>query len=792
MNDLSKTRMVAGYVLLLAVLFCSLFLVSRETRRLTRSDAGDVQWTDSLIALLHAKDENTLRMLRTLSEASENALSADDIERILEEQDTARARHRVQHRVIARRDTVVAPQRKKGFLRRLGEVFVPPREDTAFQVNTSTEYVTDTLVEAYNPADSLHERLRSVARQRQQEHTAIRRHNSNLQQMNRLLTARIDSLLAGYEQETLEQARHQAEQQQEMRHRSARLVGGIAIGAVLLAAVFLTLVIRDVSRSNRYRRQLEEARRRAEQLLATREQLMLAITHDFKAPLGSIMGYTDLFEHLTLDEQQRGYIDNIRLSSAHLQKLVTDLLDFHRLELNKMEVQCRPFSPVRLLEEVRQAHEPPAAAKGLLLQAELSSDLPSACSGDPLRLRQILDNLLSNAVKFTDYGRVTLHAGYAAGRLCLSVSDTGKGMAPEDCERIFQEFTRLPDAQGREGFGLGLSIVHRLVQLLGGTIRVVSQPGEGSTFTVELPLPAVAPDGEIDLESSAVPSAPTSLPSCPLHQPLAGKRVLLIDDDRIQLTLTTAMLQQGGLLPTACLTPDELFDALRTTDYDLLLTDVQMPAINGFDLLRLLRSSNISRAGSIPVVAVTARSDMQREDLLAHGFAGCLRKPFTLSELLAEVSSLFDLPPAPPESDGTPSSGSSVPSLQPDFDALTAFSANDSEASRQILQSFHEETRQHADRLNRAVAHEEWQEASAVAHKMIPLFTLIGTAPLVENLRLLESALPPASPSGASDEASSAPFPIAVPPVALREAASCVLAGVAEVLAACRQRLQRS
>ena len=549
MNSVSKVKIAVGYTLLLGVLFFSLFFVHREMEHLMLSDNRDVQWTDSLITLLRKKDANTIYMLRVLSETNDSMVSTREIENIIAtRQDSFVTNQRVQQRIITHRDTVVTKPRKKGFFRRLGEVFVPPKKDTAIQVKTSLEYATDTVINVYNPVDSLQEKLRAVAQQ-QKEHIAIvQRRRRTLQRMDRMLTARIDSLLKGYEQETLQRARKEAEYQQSVRHHSIKTISGIAVGAVLLSVFFLIIIGRDITRSNRYRRELEEARRRAEDLLATREKMMLAITHDFKAPLGSIMGYADLLSRLTVDERQRFYLDNMKTSSEHLLKLVVDLLDFHRLDLHKAEINRVTFHPARLLEEIHVSFEPLTSAKGLELHCDIAPELESTYICDPLRLRQIINNLLSNAVKFTDEGSITMTARYEERRLVVAIADTGKGMEPADRERIFQEFTRLPGAQGKEGFGLGLSIVRMLVQLLEGTIDVDSVPGKGSTFTLRVPLFPVQvsedtgekyQETETGISSALSESMPAS------SQP--SLRVLLIDDDRIQLTLTAAMLQHSGI-----------------------------------------------------------------------------------------------------------------------------------------------------------------------------------------------------------------------------------------------------
>lgn len=730
MNNVSKKKIAAGYAVLLAVLLYSLFFVHREMENLMSSDNTDILRTDSLIGLLREKDANTVRLLRTLSEANDSMISAREVEQIIAEQDTIITQQRVQRRVIARRDTVVTQPKKKGFFRRLGEVFVPPRKDSAVQVQTTLEVATDTVLDAYNPVDSLHAKLRTVARQKKATNSVMQRRKRILQRLDHALSARIDSLLKGYEQETLMRAREEAEYQKAVRHRSATIISGIAAGAVVLSVIFLVMIWRDVTRSNRYRHQLEEANRFAEELLASREKLMLAITHDFKAPLGSIMGYADLLSRLTVDGRQRFYLDNMKTSSEHLLKLVTDLLDFHRLDLNKAEINRVTFHPARLLEEIYVSFEPLTSAKGLSLKCEIDPELKGAFISDPLRLRQIVNNLLSNAVKFTSEGGITLTASFVpkgdsafpGNHLKLSVIDTGKGMEPGDRERIFQEFTRLPGAQGEEGFGLGLSIVRMLVQLLEGRIEVDSVLGKGSTFTLRVPLYPVALDNDTSVLNEQ--------PSDDSQTQIPALNILLIDDDRIQLTLTAAMLAQSGITSVTCLQLDELLEALRTDTFDVLLTDVQMPAMNGFDLLNLLRASNIPQAKTIPVVAVTARSDMKREEFLQHGFAGSLHKPFTVNELLTEIGVLqADI-----------ATVDTAPSSALNFSALTAFSGDDPDAAKSILESFVVETRLNVDRLRQALETEDTDGIAAMGHKMLPLFTLLGASELVTLLKELEAS----------------------------------------------------
>ena len=498
---------------------------------------------------------------------------------------------------------------------------------------------------------------------------------------------------------------------------------------------------------------MEVANKRAEDLLIAREKLMLAITHDFKAPLGSIMGYTELLSRLTEDERQRFYLDNMKSSSEHLLKLVSDLLDFHRLDLNKAEVNRVTFNPSQLFDEIYVSFEPLTAAKGLALQCHVAPELNGGYISDPLRLRQIVNNLLSNAVKFTQKGEISLTAGYDSSKLTIAIADTGKGMASEDRERIFQEFTRLSGAQGEEGFGLGLSIVKKLVTLLEGTIDVQSTLGEGSCFTVVLPLypvgKSVIEDRELGNKKNVTSNESISVEEADMIPSMKVIRILLIDDDKIQLNLTATMLKQYGIDAVCCEQLEELMEQLRLSTFDVLLTDIQMPAINGFDLVRLLRASNIQQARTIPVIAVTARSEMNKVTLREHGFAGCLHKPFTIRELLITVNDgQMSADEAHIDNIRLIENRGFVEKVNDsiadnnysafNFSALTAFSEDDPEAAHSIILTFVEETSKNVERMQQALNDREVDEIAAMSHKLLPLFMLIGASEAISFLEWLE------------------------------------------------------
>lgn len=274
----------------------------------------------------------------------------------------------------------------------------------------------------------------------------------------------------------------------------------------------------------------------------------------------------------------------MRSSAQHLLLLITSLLDYHQLEAGKMDLHPVAFNPSELFEDIYTSFLPLAAKKGLKLDYIKSDSTSTNIKSDLFRLRQIIENLISNALKFTAEGSITLKTYIQQNTLIIRVADTGCGMSEKEQNKIFKEFTRLNNAQGQEGFGLGLSITKKLVELLGGNITLNSEVGKGSEFCISIPI--VAADNES-------PTKPADVVA-PIDKQV---RILMIDDDRIQLRLTIAMLQsifeksnsRHQLIIDSCLTPEELLGHIEKSSYDVILTDIQMPSMSGFDLLKKIK-----------------------------------------------------------------------------------------------------------------------------------------------------------------------------------------------------------
>lgn len=698
---------------------------------------------DTVRTLLQNKQWNMYAVLEAMRNTPTDQIYQEQLDSLIAQQDSLLSTPHIRRKVITHHNSYTIHHKKKGFFKRLADVFAPGKEDSTQVSNVIQEEYTDTLDEVYSPIDTISSMITGIQHKvfqtRQKETEMLNTRISSLRVIGSGLSQRVNQLLENIEHDEQEAARTKLMQEEEIRKEAAETMAKIAIAAFVLVLVFSIVIARDITRNNHYRRELEKAKSYAENLLVAREKLMLTITHDIKAPAGSIIGYIDLLIRLVNDRRQQFYLSNMKSSAQHLLALVTSLLDYHRLEAGKMDLHPVAFNPHELLTDIYNSFLPLAEKKQL--QLDFKEKLPETLTleGDPFRIRQIVENLLSNALKFTAAGGITLQAEYHGNQFVFCVSDTGCGMTASEQERIFKEFTRLSSAQGQEGFGLGLSITRKLVELLLGRIDIESAPGKGSTFKVSMPLPSISPKPAPGSKEPAI-----TLPKIHL-------RIAIIDDDRIQMHLTEAMLHnaaeevKGFKVETVCCEqPEELIEQLKNRTFDLVFTDIQMPAMNGFELLHHLRNQDFAQAQSIPVIAITARGDMNENDFLQKGFAGMLQKPFNQSELKKVVkNALTHLTVSDNIPDTSPVQKETHETLphtdQPyNFSPLTAFSEDDPEAAKEILRTFAQETQKNMEKLQTAISNKDMEALCATAHKMLPTFLMIEAQKAIPLLKWLE------------------------------------------------------
>lgn len=714
---------------------------SIDSLRSLLNDSIQLLRLDTVQILLTKKERNTRQLLTALQDNEPDKLYRQQVEELIQQQDSILGQQHIHKKVVTKKHTSYTVEKKKGFFKRLAAVFSPGKGDSTEVRNVIQEEYVDTLTEAYNLVDTvahlLHGIQNKVYETRQQHTEQINKRIYLIQLAGTQLSVKVNQLLEDIEAEEQQATQLKIQKEQRVRKHSATIIAGIAVLSVVLALFFFTLIWRDISKSNHYRKELEKAKQKAEDLLVAREKLMLTITHDIKAPVGSIIGYLDLLERLLTEKRACFYLSNMKNSAQHLLSLVTSLLDFHRLDVQKMDIHKVSFNPYELMESIYNCFLPIAEKKQLLLTKKLASPLNTSFMGDPFRIRQITENLLSNALKFTKEGKIELFAAYENAQLHFYVKDTGCGITPDEQKKIFQEFTRLRNAQEQEGFGLGLAITKKLVTLLGGNIKVESRIHEGSCFHVFIPL------GDPIRTNTSNEEKLIDLPN--------ALRLLLIDDDSIQLNLTKSMLEnlyhnsKEKPVIKCCTTSAELFSELKTHTYHLILTDIQMPEINGFELLQKIRTEVRLKnpADIIPVIAITARGDIDENDFKKQGFAGCLHKPFSLYELYEAIHEVLKNSNCQlPESNAsafTQVKESNTSSETLCFDDLLAFSADDEDAAKDIIQTFIAETENSLKKIELALKENDMHTLCNVAHKMLPTFTMIKANEILPTLKWLEA-----------------------------------------------------
>ncbi|MFQ7265289.1 MAG: ATP-binding protein [Paraprevotella clara] len=414
-----------------------------------------------------------------------------------------------------------------------------------------------------------------------------------------------------------------------MREKSFMQVGGLMGFVLLLLLISYIIIHRDAKSIKRYKRkttdligQLEQSVQRNEALIASRKKAVHTITHELRTPLTAIKGYAELLRKECSKDNNVHFLQSIQQSSNRMRDMLNTLLDFFRLDNGKEQPKMLPCRISTIAHTLETEFMPVAMNKGLSLIVKNGND--AVVLTDKERIIQIGNNLLSNAIKFTEEGGVSLATDYNNGILTLVVEDTGTGMTKEEQQQVFGAFERLSNAAAKDGFGLGLAIVHNIVTMLHGTIRLESEKGKGSRFTVEIPTPKAEEVPEKEIQAY-------------IHRQDRNLNVIAIDNDEVLLLMLKEMYAQEGIHCDTCTDAAELMEMVRRKEYNLLLTDLNMPHINGFELLELLRSSNVGNSQTIPVVVATASGSCDAEELLERGFAGCLFKPFSISELM-EVS----------------------------------------------------------------------------------------------------------------------------------------------------------
>lgn len=557
---------------------------------------------------------------------------------------------------------------------------------------------------------------RNMISEQQAQSRRLSEHADSLAARNAELNRQLQGLVVQMDEKVQADLQKREAEIAAMRERSFIQIGGLTGFVVLLLLISYIIIHRNITRIKRYKRatadlikQQKQSIRQNEELIASRKKVVHTIIHELRTPLTAITGYAGLMEKENDTDKIWRYVCNIRQSSERMREMLNAMLSFFRLDNGKEQPNFAPFRISAITHILETEFMPIAMNKGLALTVTNRTD--AVVLTDKERILQIGNNLLSNAVKFTDNGGVSMTTDYTDGVLTLVVEDTGTGMTEEERQRVFDAFERLSNAAAKDGFGLGLSIVQRIVTMLGGIIRLESEKGKGSRFTVEIPMHTA---GEL----------PEQFNSSSVRHNEAYHDVIAIDNDEVLLLMLKEMYAQEGIHCDTCTDAAELVEMIRRKEYALLLTDLNMPEINGFELLELLRTSNVGNSRNIPIVVTTASGSCSKEELMERGFAGCLLKPFSISELM-EVSDKCAMNVAQNE--------------KPDFTSLLSY-GNESV----MLDKLITETEKDMQAVRDAERRKDLQELDALTHHLRSSWEILrADQPLKELYKLLHGSSVP-------------------------------------------------
>ena len=769
-------KVAAGYCAVAAVLILAISLVYSNTKSILainqasreyiqKRDAAD----STMSALLKEEQANLHQLSAALEGKGDKNYLREKVNSLNNGKDSIVVHPKTQQTHKAENTTVEVVKTRKGFFRRLADAFKKEHAETLSVKRDSNSAIIDSITTPVNVAENVADILEQIDRKEKsssKNHSqAISKEMENLQMVNAQLALRSAQQLNEVHQRERDSMQQAINKAMEARQYLLWQIGLLAVVAIIAAIILLWYIWRDTQKERIYRENLENANEEIRRIMQQREHLLLTITHDIKAPAASISGFIDLMKDYVSDARGAECLANIKRSAHHLSHLVAALLDYHQLENGLMKVHSTDFSPKELVDESVEGMRMQAESKGLKISYEIKEKEHNALyNADAFRIRQILDNLISNAIKYTDKGSIMVSMSIRQKRnayniienknaylLTLDVTDTGKGMTTEERQKVFQAFTRLKNAQGIEGTGLGLSITHELATLLGGEIHVKSEVGKGSTFTATIPIElADTSQTKVCHSHNELDEKPSE--DAPKTSPSSTEKLLILDDDKLQLQLLQEMLRRlagDSWQVFACNHVTDALTLLHNEQPAIMLMDIEMPEMSGKDLIKHINHNNMK------VIAMTAHDTSIKEELREAGFDDCLFKPFSqeslqkVLHLASEKKSRGFSKKVPrfleksPEVFENTSGGSSddIASrpIPPRLKPLLAFAGDDEEAAQEIITTVKQELEGHLHLLQEVLLQIPMETASSIAtidsslseaiaktaHKLLPIASMM-------------------------------------------------------------------
>ena len=617
--------------------------------------------------------------------------------------------------VIIQPDTIrFKPEEKKTFFKRLfGKKDTTTKRPVIIDKSKEKEIIKKEIA-------GIEEQISSQANRLQSHETVLLEQNIKITQEINLHIVSIENS----EHRSLETKTQEADSMAAQTYRGMAI---FTVAAVLLLIIILILFFRNLQKNRIYQQVLKKAKAEAESLAKAKEMFVATVSHEMRTPVNAIYGLTEQMLQKSASKEMTADLNVVYKSAEHLIALVNDTLDFSKIESQKLQIEQIDFLPDEILTEVYTLHKDSAQKKGIELFFSNMTNKNLVLQGDPIRLKQILINLITNAIKFTNQGQVSLvisgeETSEQNYQLHFEVSDTGIGISKEDIHLIFDEFVQLNTdlKQKQRGAGLGLSIVKKLINLQNGSIEVDSTFGKGTHFTIQIPYQKGNPDNikKQSIKELVIPSW------------LQKLHFLIVDDEEFNLYLIKNILNNWGVSFTEAYNGQEAVDLVKKNSYDLILIDIQMPILDGYEATKLI----LQHRPSSKVIALTATT--KSIDILkieSSGMHAFLQKPFAESDLLTSILKIL------PEESEKSDEGVVTQNTSIDLNELERMAGGDTVFFDEMLRIFIRSSEEALVKFQLNLQNSDWNAITESAHKLAAPAKHLQATVLYDYLKQLEN-----------------------------------------------------
>ncbi len=646
---------------------------------------------------------------------------------------------------FAEEDNVKFWGRVKRFFSKKEKIKEKPVEPKSPELITTTDTTIIFFAETDSLIGNVKKILTDVKSQADEQSKILSRQETELLIKDKNIMDKIRNIIVQMEQEEQVAATKYASTSSRIVEQTTQIIFWFIMGAMIILIVTTWLISRDVTRSNYIRERLENEKDKAQELVKARELFLANMSHEIRTPLGAIIGFSEQLQQTEgLNPKQRSFSNALVKASTHLLHTVNEILDFSKIEAGKIAIEEMPFNLKSIVLEVYQTLKINADEKKIGFKYLLKGNTDIMLISDAFRIKQVLINLVNNAVKFTDEGYVRLvceilEESQENCKVQFLIEDTGIGISKENQDHIFEEFTQADYSTTRKygGTGLGLTISRKITKLLGGEIKLSSQMGKGTVFTVLFTFP-----------KTQLPSQATIRETSPLRtMSLRGKRILVVDDEELNRILLQTIFEKWDAKPVLASSGAQALEHLKNSNFDIVITDIQMPLMSGYDLTQQIRNHDNPSVSALPVLALTANILKQE----AHKMKDCgmddyLLKPFDEKSLVEKTISLLNPCGLPLED--KENEQENVNQIKPEsqtenqlfkLDRLLQFTSENHDAMVLVLKTFISDTNNNITQLEELKTKGDYKGLANLAHKMLNMFRMLSIQAAIPHLEKLES-----------------------------------------------------